>query len=339
MTRFRHLTFALAAPLLFGVGANVASVATASRAFAAPREPGLGGALTGEAHDQWVQGKQMYQDASDDKGYERALVKFRRAYELIPDSRLLFNIAACEKQLRHYGDTVRDLRKYMQMTPSLTTKERDQAVDLLKTLEPYVSELTVQSSTDGVLVTVDDAPLGTTPIAGTTLIESGKRHFHATKDGMKPFDQVVDVAGGGPSTVSIAMQKEIHQAHLAITASDHAIIEIDGAPVGADGRYQGILDSGTHTLRVEAKGKLTHDEQITVVDNEPRTMSVTLDDEPHKGVPVWLWVAGGVVVAGGLATAGYFIFKPADVQDKGPLGNLSPGSVMPSRQLGVFHFQ
>jgi hypothetical protein len=331
--RSRQLLFALAGPLL--VFATIAADASA----APPREPGLGGALTGEARDQWIQGKQAYQDASDDKGYERALVKFRRAYELIPDSRLLFNIAACEKQLRHYGDTVRDLRKYMQMTPSLTQKERDLAVDLLKTLEPYVSELTVVSSTDGVAVSIDDAPLGTTPITGTTLIESGKRHVHGTKDGMKPFDQILEVAGGGPSSVNLVMIKEVHQAHLAITATDHAVIEIDGKPVGADGHYDGFVDSGTHSLRVQAQGKAPHDEQITLVDNEPRTMTVTLDDEPHKGVPAWIWVAGGVVVAGGLATAGYFLFKPGDIQDHGPLGNLSPGSVMPSSRLGVFHFQ
>ena len=333
MTRSRSFGLALVAPLLLAWASFAGSAAAAP-----PREAGLGGVLTGEAHQQWVEGKRMYQDASDDKGYERALAKFRRAYELVPDSRLLFNIAACEKQLKHYGDTVRDLRKYMQLTPSLTTKERDQATDLLKTLEPYVSELTVNANVEGATVTLDADTVGTTPISGTVLIEAGKRHLHATKAGMVPFEQDLDVPGGGPSSVSIMLRPDTPPAHLEITTDGHADITLDGQPVGADGVFRGMVKSGPHSIHVEEKGKVPKDEQLSILDGEQRSVTMTLDDD-HHGVPVWAWFVGGAVVAGGLATAGYFIFRPGDVKDPGPVGNLSPGAVTPSSRLGVIHFQ
>ncbi len=341
MTRSRLLGRPLAAPLLLASAVFIATATSGSTAHAAPppHEQGLGGALTGEAHEQWVDGKRIYQEASDDKGYQLALTKFRRAYELVPDARLLFNIAACEKQLKHYGDTVRDLRRYMQLTPSLTVKERDQAIDLLKTLEPYVSELTVNSNVEGALVTLDDEPLGTTPISGTVLIEAGARHLHATKSGMGAFDQKLDVPGGGPSAVTITLVPEIHQGRLDVEVhNDQAVIFLDDAPVGSEGRFNGPVTSGTHRLHLEAKGKQPDDETIAISDGQPISISKTLQDPPSHGVPAWVWIAGGVVVAGGLATAGYFIFKPGDIKDAGPTGNLPPGSVTPMGRMGVVHF-
>ena len=46
----------------------------------------------------------------------------------------------------------------------------------------------------------------------------------------------------------------------------------------------------------------------------------------EQGLPAWAWITGGVVLTGGLAAGGYFMFKQ-DPKYDGPTGNLSPGVV------------
>jgi hypothetical protein len=69
--------------------------------------------------------------------------------------------------------------------------------------------------------------------------------------------------------------------------------------------------------------------EVVVQDDQPREVGVTLDPEPSRGVPAWVWIAGGVVAAGGLAVGGYFLFKPTSTYE-GPVGNLGTGVVYAS---------
>ena len=39
-------------------------------------------------------------------------------------------------------------------------------------------------------------------------------------------------------------------------------------------------------------------------------------------MPAWIWIAGGVVVAGGIGVLGYELFKPGDKPGVAPTGNL-----------------
>src|ERR1700753_74112 len=67
-------------------------------AAASPAAPALGESLTGAAKEEYETGRILFDNAD----YSGALVKFRHAYELSSDPRLLWNMGACEKNLRHY---------------------------------------------------------------------------------------------------------------------------------------------------------------------------------------------------------------------------------------------
>lgn len=58
----------------------------------------LADTLTGDAKAEYEAGKLLYQDGD----FKNALAKFQKAQELSKDARLSWNIAACEKNLRHY---------------------------------------------------------------------------------------------------------------------------------------------------------------------------------------------------------------------------------------------
>jgi hypothetical protein len=74
-------------------------------------------------------------------------------------------------------------------------------------------------------------------------------------------------------------------------------------------------------VRVTAPGSLKFQSEVLVVDNQSRTLDVVLKPAPGA-VPSWVWVAGGVLVAG-LGTAGYFLLRSAEEQKpRGSLGHV-----------------
>ena len=72
-------------------------------------------------------------------------------------------------------------------------------------------------------------------------------------------------------------------------------------------------------MRVTEDGKIPYVAQVDLHAGETRTMQVSPTSE-KKGMPVWPWVVGGVVVAAGAAVGGYFLFRPQDQTTPVPSG-------------------
>jgi hypothetical protein len=124
----------------------------------------------------------------------------------------------------------------------------------------------------------------------------------------------------------VTLTRVVHVGHLSVHAGLHDAIVIDGTPTGV-GDWSGSLPSGGHSLRVSAPNMLPYQTEVLVQDEQTRDIPVTLNPEPRSGgLPAWAWIAGGVVLAGGLGTGGYLLFKPTSKYE-GPTGNLGPGIV------------
>src|SRR6187399_1311780 len=90
--------FAVLVALVPLLGSSGRADAAPPRAPAADEPRSLSDVLTGEAKTHYDIARILYRDGD----HAGALAKFRRAYEISHDVRLLWNMAACEKNLRHY---------------------------------------------------------------------------------------------------------------------------------------------------------------------------------------------------------------------------------------------
>src|SRR5271154_4391087 len=93
--------------MALGVAMASAPAASAQPARpSAPLPPGapkpLSQSLTGEAKAAYDAAKLLLGDGD----FAGAAIKFRAAYDQAGDARLLWNIAACEKNQRHYARTM-----------------------------------------------------------------------------------------------------------------------------------------------------------------------------------------------------------------------------------------
>ena len=281
----------------------------------------LGETLTGMAKADYVAARVLYQDGD----YASALVKFESAFAASKNPLLLWNMAVCEKSLRHYAKMLGLLERYrVEARDKLTEADVKEVDGLVESVKALVSPLDLTTNEAGAEVLVDGLSLGATPLAKKPLIDVGEHTITLKKKGFREKTERVKVAGGAPLVLAWPLEREVHEGTISVHAAPGDAIFVDGKAVGT-GAYVGKVSSGGHTLRVTAKGFRAHTGEVLVQDGETRRVDVTLEKEA-SGIPAWVWVAGGVVLASGAAVGGYFIFKPGEAQPQ-VIGTMDPGTV------------
>jgi hypothetical protein len=278
----------------------------------------VGETLTGPAKQDYESGRALF-----DKGdYTRALVKFRSAYTASGDPRLLWNAAACEAKRFRYGKAMALVHRYLDSgSPLITPKDIERAKAFLKAAEPMTVALHVKSNEPGAQAYLDGEPLGATPLRSGTRVDPGSHEIVVKKEGFTDYSERVMI-GSADRTVNAELSPIEREGRLVVRAGTGDAIMLDGRFVGM-GTWQGSVPSGPHTLRVTAPDKRPFESQLVSRDGETRTVEVTLDPAVDSaGLPSWLWIAGGAVLAAGAATAGYFLFKPSE-EPPGPKGSIA----------------
>jgi hypothetical protein len=294
----------------------------------APAPPTLSETLTGEAKADYEAAKLLHGDGD----FAGALVKFKGAYEKSTDPRLLWNIAACEKNLRHYASVLAYIRQYLHDGDAiLSADDKAEAEALLPAIEPFTSALELSVSEPDAKVYVDDTLVGVTPLDKPIVVDIGVRKIRVAKDGFEELTKDVPIGGSPKIHLDVKLEKIVHEATLAVTAHPGDEILVDGSRVGI-GTWRGVLPSGGHMLRVTAPEMRPYQNELVLKDKETRTVAITLDREikPSAGVPSWVWIGGGALLLTGAAVGGYFLLRPQDEDPTLPVGTLEPGNVQAS---------
>ncbi len=299
-----------ARPAKAPVGAASAPAPTGARAP-------LATSLTGGAREAYEAGRLLFAN----RDMAGALVKFRQSFELSGDTRLLWNMAICEKELRHYLRMRVLLDRYLRETPGLTADERAQTQETLATIANLVGQLRLTVSEPGASVTIDGEPAGTTPLA-VVPIDIGRHVVKVEKSGFAAAQQTIEITGGTEQTVSLRLEPASREGTLMVHAPEDASITVDGVPRGR-GLWSGTVAAGPHTVRVTASGRREHLTTVEVSPQGTRSLEVTLEREATR----WPWVVGASVVVVGLVVGGYFVLRP-DPETRLPTrGTLDPGQV------------
>lgn len=310
----RHLMLALA----LGLAAPAVLVSQERPAQAQPESRPLAQSLKGQSLADYSAGRLLFEDGD----FNGSFVKFEAAFKSSKDPRLLWNMAACQKSLRHYV-RVRELLVEYLADESGIVKEanRAQAKELLATLTPLIGSVRLAVTPADATVAVDGAPVADS-LAPLSL-DLGSHTVSVTKPGFAASTTKVDITDATAKTVTVALHAQDQSGHLVITAPAGAVVMLDGKMVG-QGATEASASAGLHTLRVEAKGKQPFEGPIEVRTGETRTIPITLTDEKH-GVPAWPFIVGGIILAAGAATLTVVLLTRKDPDQ--PAGTLSPGLI------------
>ena len=177
-------------------------------AMAAPQTPpaassdGSSEDNVNKALARYRRGQELYTE----RNFPAALIEFRKAYEVAPNYRVLYNIGQVCYQMQDYVCALRSLEQYLKEGSSELADTRKQEVGQeITALKARIGYLDVHASADGAELSVDDVPAGTLPLAAPLPVSAGRHRVTVTLAGHAPVTRTVDVAGQDTSKLEIAL--------------------------------------------------------------------------------------------------------------------------------------
>lgn len=261
----------------------------------------------------------------EDGDYAGAFTKLESAYIASHDPRLLWNMAACEKELRHYANVIALLERYSREGEAfVSAEERAATNELLQTVRAFVNELSLVVRPAGAKIFINDVEVATAPLTSPLPVDMGKHKLRVMRPGFVTHEAALDLAGGKALSLDVELAAERHEGTLRIVSDPNAVISVDGKVVGT-ASWVGPLATGSHVVHVTAPGKQPHKTEVVIADDATSSLHVNLLAEPSplaapsQSNSAWWWVIGGVALAGaGVST--YLLLRPGDEAAQPELG-------------------
>jgi hypothetical protein len=268
--------YTLAAALLLGTSHLFVSLTAHAqgkqRAHSVAPKP-LSQSLSGPSKADFEAAKLLATDGD----FSGALIKFQNAYDTSKDPRLLWNIAFCHKNLRHYAKVISTLQRYVEDgDPILSAKDKQEALDLIALIEPFTTRASFEISESGASVYVDDDLVGSSPLSAPVVLDIGERRVRVTKEGFRVFEKALAIGGSSEITVDVALEKLVHEGKLIVNAPTNASIFLDNHQV-ATGKLEQAIVSGGHQIRITAPGMHPFQSEVVIKENETRSLDIVLE--------------------------------------------------------------
>lgn len=137
--------------------------------------------------------------------FGEALAEFERAYEIAPAPIVLYNIAACHRELSHYAEAVKYYRRFLDEGQDKAPADRIVAAKAeLDGILQRIARVTVNAP-DGAEVLVDGKSIGTMPLDMPLIVAPGEHKVVVHLDGKKDGDKNLRVASGDEVEVKIKL--------------------------------------------------------------------------------------------------------------------------------------
>jgi tetratricopeptide (TPR) repeat protein len=138
--------------------------------------------------------------------YLLALIEFERAYELIPNYKVLYNIGQVRIQLSRYSKAREALETYLEQGGDQINSERRQQVQAdLEMLTERTAQLRILTTQPGADILVDGAVVGTSPLSEPLLVDAGEHNVEVRKSGFETWTGRATLAGRDERSLSVTL--------------------------------------------------------------------------------------------------------------------------------------
>lgn len=169
-----------------------------------------------EAGQRFQRGLSFYEDGD----YGLALIEFERAYQLVPDYRVLYNIGQVSIQLSRSSQALRALREYLDKGGDALSPERVEAVTRdLEMLHARTAHLVLEG-TEGAEVIIDDESYGILPLDAPLLVDAGRRKIEVKKEGFREYSDRLTLAGAEERRITVELEQRPTQSPVVARVPD-----------------------------------------------------------------------------------------------------------------------
>jgi hypothetical protein len=199
-------------------------VAHAGPVRAAPASPAedparSSAADVAEAQRRFRRGLELYGEG-DPSG---AIAEMKRAYEIAPNFRILYNIGQIHFEMHNYAAALAAFEAYRAQAGSSVPAERRRQIeqDIVK-LKQRLALLDVVANVPDAEIAIDEERVGITPLPVPVVVSVGRHRISATKAGYLPAQQIIEVAGGDHAQIALELADE-HPAALPLPVASRPI--------------------------------------------------------------------------------------------------------------------
>jgi Tetratricopeptide repeat len=263
--------------------------------------------------------------------FRAALIEFKRAYEIAPNYKVLYNLGQTSLELQDYASALRSFDRYLSDGGKEVPAARRTQVDgEIEKLKKRVARIEVTTNVPDAEIFVDDVSVGHTPLSAPVAVSAGRRKISALKGGLTST-RMVDVAGGDSTAVSLeilaptaapAAPRAPEPARTPVRtpeATPPPVVLVPAAPAVAAQRSQGnkalwvgitvtgALAAGTVATGIfTLRSKKDFDNTIARYGVEPQAVSDARSKTRTLALVTDI-LAGATVVAGGITVVSVLV--------------------------------
>jgi hypothetical protein len=146
-----------------------------------------------EAQRRFHRGIDLYKNGD----FAAAQVEFTRAYELVPNYRILYNLGQVTYQRHDHAAALRYFRQYLaDGVDQISAERRHEVTGYVADLEQRIGRLQIETPEAGAEVFVDDVLVGKTPLRALVAVNGGPRKVDVVASSGDHQTRQVDVGSG-----------------------------------------------------------------------------------------------------------------------------------------------
>ena len=143
----------------------------------------------------------------EERNYDGALAEFSRAYELVPNYRVLYNLAQTQVERHDYVEAIRLFGEYLEEGGAEIPAARLEATEREReSLLERVARVQIESNIGGAELWVDGRPRGVVPSSHTLRLNAGMANVRLEKPGYEPATRQLTIVGGDSVEVQLRLE-------------------------------------------------------------------------------------------------------------------------------------
>jgi hypothetical protein len=154
-----------------------------------------------EAQRRYQRGRELYEESD----FQGALAEMRRAYDLAPSFKLLYDIGQVCFQMQDYPCALKTFTRYLNDGKGdIPAARREEVQADVERLKGRIAYLRVTVNKPDAEIFVDDVSVGKAPLSEPVMVSAGKRKVEARLTGAVPVARTIEVAG--QDTVDVPLE-------------------------------------------------------------------------------------------------------------------------------------
>jgi hypothetical protein len=211
-----------------------------------------------------------------------ALAEFKRAYQLIPNPVVLYNMGLVYAAMNRPVDSLDALTQFLAEPGAAGAAAKKHATDVRAEQEKRIAQLVVLTDHPAT-VEVDGVEVGHTPLSKPIRVASGSHVVAVEAPGFLGSRREVTLAGQLTETIAMSMQPtDTRMAQLVVTcAVPGAEVVVNGKRVGATPLPASVaVPPGKANVELQRAGYVTAKQTIALDAGARGELSFSLDEDP-----------------------------------------------------------